>query len=128
VEHLRADKCRGSARSRQGIPRAKDTMNELSPIASLTLGHCVIGIFTEKPAAAPVGPYVWVGNFKITLSDSREMFHKGALGVYPTEAFFLAQKDAEVESREKLIRSQFSARNLAIKKIELLSVDPLPVR
>ncbi len=101
-------------------------MNELSPIASLTLGRFVLGLFTEKPA---VGPYVWVGNFKITLSDSsREMFHKGALGVYPTEAFFLAQKDAEVESREKLIRSQFSARNLAIEKIELLSVDALPVR
>ena len=103
-------------------------MNELSPIASLTLGRFVLGIFTEKPAPAPVGPYVWVGNFKITLSDSRQMFHKGTLGVYPTEAFFLAQKDAEVESREKLIRSQFSAQNLAIEKIELLSVDTLPVR
>jgi hypothetical protein len=100
-------------------------MNELSPIASLTLGHCVIGLFTEKPA---VGPYVWVGNFKIVLADSREMFHKGALGVYPTEQFFLAQKDAEVESREKLIRAQFSARHLAIEKIELLTLDRLPVR
>ena len=76
--------------------------------------------------------YLWVGRFAATIVDpatgaQKRIMVRDSLGLYASTSDFEAHKNAEVRSREKLMRSQFAEQNIPVVKIELASVDRIAV-
>ena len=76
-------------------------------------------------------PQVWVATFKVTLDSPQGhtvMVGWDSLGMYASDAEFNEHKEAEVNAREELIRSQFKAQGALVQSIELQRVGKFKVQ